>query len=142
MVPPKQPQPCRKGRVELSRHFNLQLSSSLETDNPVAVSALVLQDNVLEAVEECKLVLTLLPSMKSAFSTCPVPFSTIHNTWGPHHHPHPQFWHPPSLCQRTGKAAHTPTLQRTSLIYLFGIYCSCVASQGNVYWMHFILFND
>lgn len=43
---------------------------------------------------------------------------------------------------REGCTHSHPTEKTPSLIYLFGIYCSCVASQGNVYWMHFILFND
>lgn len=46
------------------------------------------------------------------------------------------------LKDREGCTHSHPTEKTLSLIYLFGIYCSCVASQGNVYWMHFILFND
>lgn len=148
MVPPKQPQLCRKGRVELSRHFNLQLSSSLENDNPVAVSALVSQGNVLEAVEEKR-----NRSFSSLFTFHEISFQHLPSVLQ-HHSRHVGSPSPPSPLvlaspfpilaskDREGCTHSHPTVKTPSLIYLFGIYCSCVASQGNVYWMHFILFND
>ncbi|RLV97293.1 hypothetical protein DV515_00011953 [Chloebia gouldiae] len=52
------------------------------------------------------------------------------------------FQHLCSALQHRSQHMVFPPPSPPPLIYLFGIYCSCVASQGNVYWMHFILFNN
>lgn len=51
LVPAERPQPRRKIGLSLSRRFHLLLSSSQQTGNPAAVSALVSQDNGLKVVD-------------------------------------------------------------------------------------------